>query len=83
MNSDAPYESAVRTSLISLHGRMSWGKLPCLLLKIEGGGGGKIVLPPFLALHLRKKLFYFSMEACIVHLTTCIRIFGQGYALKP
>jgi hypothetical protein len=28
MNSDAPYESAVRTSLIPLHGRKSWGKLP-------------------------------------------------------
>ena len=38
MNSDAPYESAVRTSLIPLHGRKSWGQLPSLLLKIEGGG---------------------------------------------
>ena len=38
------YESAVRTSLIPLHGRKSWGQLPSLLLKIEGGG---IVLPPF------------------------------------
>ena len=35
MNSDAPYESAVRTSL---QGRKSWGQLPSLLLKIEGGG---------------------------------------------
>ena len=26
MNSDAPYESAVRTSLIPLHGRKSWGQ---------------------------------------------------------
>ena len=43
MNSDAPYESAVRTSLIPLQGRKSWGQLPSLLLKIEGG----IVLPPF------------------------------------
>ena len=25
MNSDAPYESAVRTSLIPLHERKSWG----------------------------------------------------------
>jgi hypothetical protein len=57
MNSDAPYESAVRTSLIPLHGRKSWGQLPYLLLKIEGGGG-KLVLPPFLALNLRKKTFY-------------------------
>ena len=43
MNSDAPYESAVRTSLLPLHGRKSWGQLPSLLLKIEGG----IVLLPF------------------------------------
>ena len=34
MNSDAPYESAVRTSLIPLQGRKSWGQLPSLLLKI-------------------------------------------------
>ena len=34
MNSDAPYESAVRTSLIPLQGRQSWGLLPSLLLKI-------------------------------------------------
>ena len=53
MNSDAPYESAVRTLLIPLHGRKTWGQLPSLLLKIEGGD--KIVLPPFLALNLRKK----------------------------
>jgi hypothetical protein len=45
MNSDAPYESTVRTSLIPLHGRKSWGQLPSLLLKMEGGG--KIVLPLF------------------------------------
>ena len=38
MNSDAPYEPAVRTSLIPLQGRKSWGQLPSLLLKIEGGG---------------------------------------------
>ena len=54
MNSDAPYESEVRTSLIPLHRRMRWGQLPSLLLKIEGGGG-KIVLPPFFALILRNK----------------------------
>jgi hypothetical protein len=81
MNSDAPYESAVRTSLIPLQGRKSWGQLPSLLLKIEGGG--EIVLPPFLALNLRIFFFYFSMEAYIVHLAKGIRIFGQGYALKP
>jgi hypothetical protein len=33
-------------------------------------------LPPFLALNLRKKMFYFSMEAYIVHLAKGIRIFG-------
>jgi hypothetical protein len=38
MNSDAPYESAVRTSPIPLQRRKSWGQLPSLLLKIEGGG---------------------------------------------
>jgi hypothetical protein len=38
MKSDAPYESGVRTSLIPLHGRKSWGQLPSLPLKIEGGG---------------------------------------------
>ena len=38
MNSDAPYESAVRISLIPLHGRKSWAQLPSLLLRIEGGG---------------------------------------------
>ena len=37
MNSDAPYESAVRTSLIPLRGRTSWGQLPSLPLKIERG----------------------------------------------
>ena len=69
MNSDAPYESAVRTSLIPHQWRKSWGQLPSLLLKIEGGGGGEIVMPPFLALNLRKKnFFYYSMEAYIVHL---------------
>jgi hypothetical protein len=56
MNSDAPYESEVRTSLIPLHGRKSWRQLPSLLLKIEGGGG-KLVLPPFFALILRNKTF--------------------------
>jgi hypothetical protein len=35
-----------------------------------------------LALNLRKKFFYFSMEAYIVHLAKGIRIFGQGYALE-
>ena len=54
MNSDVPYESAVRTSLIPLHGRKSWGQLLSLLFKIMGGGG-KIVLPHFLALDLRKR----------------------------
>jgi hypothetical protein len=56
--------------------------LPSLLLKIEGGGQNSFA--HFLALNLRKKkLFYFSVEAYIVHLAKGIRIFGQGYALKP
>jgi hypothetical protein len=55
MNSDAPYESVVRTSLIPLQGRKSWGQLPSLLLKIEGGG--EIVL----ALNLRKTNFFFTI----------------------
>ena len=79
MNSDAPYESAVRTSLIPLHGRKSLGQLPSLLLKIEGGG--KIVL--FGIKFKGKKIVYFGMEAYIVHLAKGIWIFGQGYALKP
>ena len=54
MNSDAPYESAVLTSLIPLQGRKSWGQLPSLLLKIEGGGNN---FAPFLALNLRKNFF--------------------------
>ena len=72
MNSDVPYESAVRTSLIPLHGRKSLGQLPSLLLKIEGGG--KIVL---------FGIKFKGMEAYIVHLAKGIWIFGQGYALKP
>jgi hypothetical protein len=55
MNSDAPYESAVRTSLIPLHGWKSWGQLPSLLLKIEGG----IVLPSLWNLY-KKCIPYFS-----------------------
>jgi hypothetical protein len=36
-------------------------------------------MPPFLALNLRKKnFFYYSLEAYIVHLAKGIRIFGQG-----
>ena len=49
MNSDAPYESAVRTSLIPLHGRKSCGQLPSLLLKIERGGQNSFA--PLLALN--------------------------------
>jgi hypothetical protein len=50
MTSDARYESAVQTSLISLHVRKSCGQLSSLLLKIEGGNSS-----PLLALNLRKK----------------------------
>ena len=56
MNSDAPYESAVRTSLIPHQGRKSWGQLPSLLLKIEGGGGNSYA-PPFGIKFKKKKLF--------------------------
>ena len=77
MSSDAPYESAVRTSLIPLHGRKNWGQLIALPTF-------KNSFAHFLALNLgKKKLFYFSVEAYIVHLANGIRIYGQGYALKP
>ena len=65
----------------SIHVRKSWGQLPSLLLKIEGGGNS--FAPLFGIKFKKKKLFYFSMEAYIVHLAKGIRIFGQGYALKP
>jgi hypothetical protein len=82
INSDASYESAVQTSLIPLHGRKSWGQLPSLLLKIEGGGQNSF--SPLFGIKFKKKnFFYCSMEAYIVHLAKGIRIFGQGYALKP
>ena len=57
MNSDAPYESAVRTSLIPLHGRKTWGQLPSLLLKIEGGDGQNSVAPLF-GITFKKKNFF-------------------------
>ena len=57
MNSDAPYESAVRTSLIPLQGRKSWGQLPSLLLKIEGGGGGNSFALLF-GIKFKKKNFF-------------------------
>jgi hypothetical protein len=55
MNSDAPYESAVRTSLIPLHERKSWGQLPSLLLKIEGGGNS---FAPLFGIKFKKKKFF-------------------------
>ena len=82
MNSDAPYGSAVQSSLIPLHGQKSWGQVPSLLLK--NWGGGQNSLAPLYGIKFKKKLlFYFSMEAYIVHLAKVIKIFGQGYALKP
>ena len=68
MNSDAPYESVVRTSLIPLQERKSWGQLPSLLLKIEGGGGNSFA--PLFGIKFKKNklFFYYSMEAYIVHL---------------
>ena len=56
MNSDAPYESAVRTSLIPLQRRKSWGQLPSLLLKIEGGGGNSFA--PLYGIKFKKKNFF-------------------------
>ena len=56
MNPDAPYESAVRTSLIPLKGRKSWGQLPSLPLKIEGGG--EIVLHPLFGIKFKKKKLF-------------------------
>ena len=55
MNSDAPYESAVRTSLIPLHGRKSWGQLSSLPLKIEGGGQNSFA--PLFGIKFKKKTF--------------------------
>ena len=57
MNSDAPYESTVRTSLIPLHGRKSWGQLPSLLLKIEGGVGENSFAPLY-GIKFKKKNFF-------------------------
>ena len=54
MNSDAPYESAVRTSLIPLQGRKSWGQLPSLLLKIEGGNS----FAPLFGIKFKKTNFF-------------------------
>jgi hypothetical protein len=56
MNSYAPYESAVRTSLIPLHGRKSWGKLPSLHLKMEGGGGNSFAL--LFGIKFKEKIFF-------------------------
>ena len=62
---------AVRTALIPLHGRKSWGQL---LLKLREGGKIVLPLPLFGIKFKKKKLFYFSMEAYIVHLANL-----QGY----
>ena len=55
MNSDAPYESAFRTSLIPLQGRKSWGQLPSLLLKIEGGGNS---FAPLFGIRFKEENFF-------------------------
>ena len=55
MSSDAPYESAVRTSLIPLQRRKSWGQLSSLLLKIEGGGNS---FAPLFGIKFKKKNFF-------------------------
>ena len=42
------------------------------------------ILPPFLALNLRKKTFLLSYGSiCCPFSQVYLRIFGQGYALKP
>ena len=72
MNSDAPYESAVRISLISLHGQRSWRKSPSPLWKVEGG---KTHSPLFFLIKLKKNtLFYFIMETYIVQLAKDILV---------
>ena len=58
MNSDAPYESTVRTSIIPLHLRKELGAIA--LPTFKNGGRGKNSFTPFLAINLRKKHFYFS-----------------------
>jgi hypothetical protein len=62
-------------------GEKSGGNCPPYFSKLRGAKYNSFA--PFLALDYRKKLAYFSMEAYIVNLTKSIRIFGQGYALKP
>jgi len=51
----------------------SWGQLPSPLIHFEQLRVAKLILPPppFLALNLRKKLFYFRMK-----LAKGIKIFG-------
>jgi hypothetical protein len=61
---------------LGFHGRKNWGQLIALPTF-------KNSFAHFLALNLRKKkLFYFSVEAYIVHLAKGIRIFGQGFLVK-
>ena len=61
MNSDAPYESAVRTSLIPLNGRKSWGKLPSTFKNWRGWGQNSF--DPLFGIKFKIFFFYFSMEA--------------------
>ena len=63
-------------------GERAEGNCP-LLLKIEWGWGQNSFDPLFGIKFKKNKLFYFSMEVYIVHLAKGLRIFGQGYALKP
>jgi hypothetical protein len=65
-------------------GERAGGNCPPLLLKIEGGGHNSFA--PLFGIKFKKKKIFtliISMEAYIVHLAKGIRIFGQGYALKP
>jgi len=55
MNSDAPYESAVQTSLIPLHGQKNWGLFPSQLWKVKGGA--KLFCPQFFRIKFKKNTF--------------------------
>jgi hypothetical protein len=64
----------------------SWAKeLGAIALStFKNWEGGQNSFAPLFGIKFKeKKIAYFSMESYIVHLAKGIRIFGQGYALKP
>jgi hypothetical protein len=74
MNSDAPYESAVRTSLIPFMEEGTGDNFPPHFEKLRVA-----ICPPFfLVLNLRKIKAFLLLYGSIyvVQLTKCIRIFG-------